>query len=225
MVACRRQAQLFPCGLCTSHESNYASLTSCPECIIVFLMIQVFRQNDTAEGGLFHPMNNEQKNTYVKKQITAALLTLLKEKPLSDISVSELTSKAGIGRVSFYRNYESKEDILKQESDRLIQEWRRLYEANPSSSMENLLPSLADFYRDHKDFYTTLYHAGMSYVMLETILSTVEIAPEMPNIEAYMKSFWAYGIYGWLLEWIKRGMPEGGIELSTLFSRARQSER
>ena len=84
--------------------------------------IQVFRQNDTRKGGLFHRMNmnNEQKNTYVKRQITNALLFLLKEKPLSDISVSELTDKAGIGRVSFYRNYQSKEDILREESDRLI---------------------------------------------------------------------------------------------------------
>ena len=39
-------------------------------------------------------MNNEQKNTHVKMQITAALLELLKEKPLSDITVSELTNKA-----------------------------------------------------------------------------------------------------------------------------------
>ena len=53
-------------------------------------------------------MNNEQKNTYVKKRITTALLALLKEKPLSDISVSELTNKAEINRVSFYRNYQSK---------------------------------------------------------------------------------------------------------------------
>lgn len=67
-------------------------------------------------------MNNEQKNTYVKKQITAALLELLKENPFSDISVSELTNKAEIGRVSFYRNYQNKEDILKEESDRLIKD-------------------------------------------------------------------------------------------------------
>ena len=68
-------------------------------------------------------MNNEQKNSYVKRQILTALLDLLKEKPLSDISVSELTGRAGIGRVSFYRNYQTKEDILKEESDRLIKEW------------------------------------------------------------------------------------------------------
>ncbi len=165
-------------------------------------------------------MNNEQKNTYVKKQITAALLALLKEKPLSEISISELTSRAEIGRVSFYRNYGSKEDILKEESDRLIGEWGKLYESNPESAPETLFPSLFDFYRDHKDFYTTLYAAGMSSIMMETIVCTIRITPEMQNLEAYMKSFWAYGIYGCMLEWIKRGMQESGKELLMLFSLA-----
>ena len=168
-------------------------------------------------------MNNEQKNTYVKKQITAALLALLKEKSLSAISISELTSKAEIGRVSFYRNYQSMEDILKQESDRLIKEWGRLYESNPESSPETLFPSLFDFYRDHKEFYTTLYDAGMSSIMMETIINTIHITPEMQNLEAYMKSFWAYGIYGWMIEWIRRGMQESGNELLTLFTVARQN--
>lgn len=67
-------------------------------------------------------MHNEQKNTYLKSQITATLLHLLKEKPLSDISFSELTSVAKIGRVSFYCNYRNKEDILKSESDQLVEE-------------------------------------------------------------------------------------------------------
>ena len=165
-------------------------------------------------------MNNEQKNTWVKRQITAALLNLLKEKKLADISVSELTEMAGVGRVSFYRNYQTKEDILREESDRLIQEWGRLYEANPESAPETLFPSLFDFYREHRDFYTTLYEAGMSTIMMDTIISTIQITPELQNLEAYMKSFWAYGIYGWMLEWIKRGMQESGSELIGLFQLA-----
>ncbi len=167
-------------------------------------------------------MNNEQKNTWVKRQITAALLNLLKEKKLADISVSELTEMAGVGRVSFYRNYQTKEDILREESDRLIQEWGKLYEANPESAPETLFPSLFDFYREHRDFYTTLYEAGMSTIMMDTIISTIQITPKMPNLEAYMKSFWAYGIYGWMLEWIKRGMQESGSELIGLFQLARK---
>ena len=188
-------------------------------------MIQVFQQNDTYTGGLFHRMNmnNEQKKSYVKKQILTALLDLLKEKPLSDISISELTSRAEIGRVSFYRNYQNKEEILKEESDRLIKEWGRLYESDPESTPESLFPSLFDFYREHRDFYATLYNSKMSSIMMDTIIGTIQIMPEMPNLEAYMKSFWAYGIYGWMLEWIKRGMQESGKELEVLFALAHQS--
>lgn len=164
--------------------------------------------------------NNEQKNTYVKKQITVALLELLKEKSIADISISELTQRAQIGRVSFYRNYQTKEDILKEESDRLIKEWGHRYETNPESSPETLFPSLFDFYREHKEFYTIIYQAGMTSVMLETILDTIQITGEMANLVAYMKSFWAYGIYGWMIEWIKRGMPESGNELLSLFKSA-----
>lgn len=157
-----------------------------------------------------------------KSRFLVALLDLLKEKPLSDISVSELTSRAEIGRVSFYRNYQNKEDILKEESDRLIKEWGKIYESNPDSTPESLFPSLFDFYRDHREFYTILYNAGMSSIMMETIIGTIQILPEMPNLEAYMKSFWAYGIYGWMLEWIKRGMHESGDELKVLFELAHQ---
>ena len=59
---------------------------------------------------MYHQMNNEQKNTYVKQQLTRALLELLQKKTLAEISVSELTERAGVGRVSFYRNFHTKED-------------------------------------------------------------------------------------------------------------------
>ena len=167
-------------------------------------------------------MNNEQKNTYVKQQLTRALLELLQKKTLAEISVSELTARAGVGRVSFYRNCHTKENILKEESDRLIEQWGRLYESDPASTPETLFPSLFDFYSANGSFYTALYQAGLSGIMLETIVSTIQVTAEMDNLEAYMKSFWAYGIYGWLNEWIKRGMQESGEEISRLFAIARQ---
>ena len=59
------------------------------------------------------PMSNEGRNAYVVERLTGALLELLEEKPLADISVSELCDRAGVGRTSFYRNYQEKEDILR----------------------------------------------------------------------------------------------------------------
>ena len=54
--------------------------------------------------------------------------------------------------------------------------------------------------------------------MMNIIVSTIQITPEMQNLETYTKSFWAYVIYGWILKWIKRGMQESGSELIEQFS-------
>ena len=51
-------------------------------------------------------------NLLARKCIAAALSQLLKEKSFSSITVSELTKKAGVSRMTYYRNYSSKEDIF-----------------------------------------------------------------------------------------------------------------
>ena len=77
-------------------------------------------------GGYVSSMNsyNEKKNTFVRKQLLNTLMEMLKEKRIEDIVISDLIEKAGVGRVSFYRNYSSKEDILIQEERRLFQIWK-----------------------------------------------------------------------------------------------------
>ena len=166
-------------------------------------------------------MNNEQKNTYVKEQITKALLLLLETKNIDDISISELTSAAEIGRVSFYRNYKNKEDILRQEADRLLAQWGSIFQAMPSNEeYNNFFLSLFDFFQNNKSFFTTLYQSGLSHIIMDTIVATADILPQTPNLDAYLKSFWAYGVYGWIIEWIKRGMQESSQELLQLFKNA-----
>ena len=49
-----------------------------------------------------------------KQNVVNSLLTLLDEKPMDDITISELTQMAGISRMTFYRNYSCKEDILSE---------------------------------------------------------------------------------------------------------------
>ena len=71
------------------------------------------------------PMSNEGRNAYVIENITKALLKLLQEKPIEEISISELCKQAGIGRASFYRNFDSKEDILRTYIRGLFRSGRR----------------------------------------------------------------------------------------------------
>ena len=54
----------------------------------------------------------KEANLRVKTHITNALFALMEEKSLADIHISEIVSRAGVARSSFYRNYSSKEDVF-----------------------------------------------------------------------------------------------------------------
>ena len=53
-----------------------------------------------------------EENLRVKENIINTLFCFMQKKSLSDITVTELVKGAGVARASFYRNYDSKEDVL-----------------------------------------------------------------------------------------------------------------
>ena len=59
-----------------------------------------------------------------KAMLKAGLLTLLKEKPLNQISIYELCAASQINRTTFYKYYGSQTDLLK-EKKRLSRSWMR----------------------------------------------------------------------------------------------------
>lgn len=168
-------------------------------------------------------MNNQEKNSYVRKQILCTLLNMMNEQDFNSIPVSTLTQRAGVGRASFYRNFTSKEDVLRQEANRLTHEWAEEWRQLEPVKPNEFLISLLNFYKQHSEFYLLLYKAGLSEIVLDTILSSAEITPELPNAVAYVKSAMAYMVYGWVIEWIHRGMQESGSELAEMIAKAQNS--
>ena len=160
------------------------------------------------------PMSNEGRNAYVIEHINEALFGLLKEKSLNEISISEICETAGVGRMSFYRNYESKEDVIKKQLLQLIQEWEKDYEgkSDPTYFSESLLRHC---YK-HKDFYLLLYNQGLSNMILETLRVSVKLEEANNNLERYAKSMIAGMIWGWVDEWMRQGMPETPEEIVLL---------
>lgn len=57
-------------------------------------------------------MSNNNFHEYVIESIYLATIKLLDTKDLKDISITEIIKKAGVSRMSFYRNFKRKEDIL-----------------------------------------------------------------------------------------------------------------
>ena len=83
--------------------------------------------------------------------------------------------------------------------------------------------SLLMFYKENRDFYTLVYRND-SRILLGTILKICGPVPEDANATAYAKAFIAYGIYGAVSEWIRRGMTESAEELAALMAQSQQSQ-
>ena len=69
-------------------------------------------------------------NLFVRDCITEALFKLMKSKDFNDITVSMLVKTAGVSRNSFYRNYQSMEDIIRQYLIERTSQWWAEYLAH-----------------------------------------------------------------------------------------------
>ncbi len=165
---------------------------------------------------------NKKKNSYVRKQMLDTLLEMLKTKKIDDIVISDFIEKAGIARVSFYRNYSSLKDILVQEESYMFNEWHNDYDVRNKDNSLDFNAELLDFYKSHSDFYLALYDSGLENIIMNTIVSSAHISGNDSNPVAYLKSSIAYMIYGWVHEWMKRGMQESGTELSEMIRQAQK---
>lgn len=164
------------------------------------------------------PFSNESRNAYVTEHITESVLKLLKEKPIQEISISEITDDAGVGRTSFYRNYESKEDVVKKHIQVLVEKWNQEYKASEKDSNTELYGSLFKHLKDNADFYRLLEERNLMYLLLEVFLEKIGPKTEYENMWAYTTAFITYGTYGWIKEWINRGMQESAETMAKLLS-------
>lgn len=161
-------------------------------------------------------VDNAEKNSYVKTQITNALLILLKGKDLKDISISEITTAAEVSRISFYRNYNDKKTIIIEYIGLTLNKWNKEHPKGVQHTEDDILGDIFAYIIEYKDFYLLLKDRGLLYLLKDIIMDALGAKEEYPNFGAYTAAFIANGIYGWIEEWILRGMQESGEEMTRL---------
>lgn len=162
-------------------------------------------------------MDNAERNSYVKKQITEALIDFLKSKELSDISISEVTKKARVSRISFYRNFETKEDILKAYINTIFHEWMNETDKKENIPLSETLGLMFSHFDKYRDFYALLSERKLVCLLKDVIVDLCGPKPEHSAVEAYARAYVAYTLYGWVETWFMRGMKESAEEIAGMF--------
>lgn len=171
-------------------------------------------------GQTVSPMSNEGLNLYVIEHITSALLKLMQKQNLNEISIRQICAEAGVGRASFYRNFESKEAVISRHLKTLLDNWWMEAIKKPDF---NLVEAIFEHYYEHRELCIMLYKQGLAHLSLNSIKEACGPKPEQTNIVAYTTAYFSYGLYGWIEEWFKRGMQETPKEMAELWEKAQQN--
>lgn len=159
------------------------------------------------------PFSNESRNAYVVEHLTSSMLALLREKPIGEITVSELCSMAGVGRTSFYRNFEEKEEIVRAYIEGLFRDWVDQYKETPGLSVRETVRIVFSHFEENREFYALLNKRGLVYLLKDIILDLCGFNPEQELPAAYASAYVAFFLYGWIEVWFRRGMRDTAEEL------------
>lgn len=157
-----------------------------------------------------NPYSKEQKQLS-QESLQIALFSLMKVKKFNEISVSELSKKAGISRMAFYRNYDSKEDVLGDYFDRSILPFYQFLNQIEDKQPTMISRSYFEYIDLHSELFEVIISSGSESLLISHFthfvskfyLDNVSSIPFTGDYARYWNSFVSAGLYQMTIDWIK----------------------
>jgi len=146
--------------------------------------------------------------------ITQALLYLMGKKDYRDITVTEICGKAGVTRMSFYRSFESREDVLRRwissVTDRFLLESGISYR---DDSGREYFTKLFTHMQKYGAECLLLHRAGLIHLVKEQF-DRVFLEVHRGEYDEYKSYFLSGGVYNVFLLWLMNGLRESPEEMA-----------
>ncbi|MCD7887708.1 MAG: TetR/AcrR family transcriptional regulator [Clostridiales bacterium] len=173
------------------------------------------------------PLDRRQKKT--RQAIQNALLTLMKEKPLNKITVSELAATADVNRKTFYNHYsniqEVRDELDQEYIDRIFSLLKTAHEMEQPPDMGLLIESLVNALTEHPTRTRLLFESGEQLYLIERLkeltlpyLEQRVMDPQTAAFLPYALDYTVYGMTALLNTWIHAEKPLPPQELSRLIT-------
>ena len=155
-------------------------------------------------------------NIFVCECITQALFRLMKRKPYHEITVTDIVREAGVSRNSFYRNYQNIQEIITQFLEQKTSEWWNEFITCPDRH-HHVISEMFRHFLNMKEEIDLLYHAGLSYLLMEHIIRCGKLNQTGEIKNTYQTAFMSGGLCGIVNEWIVQGMKESPEKMEQFF--------
>ena len=164
---------------------------------------------------------NEKENL-TQEYIYSAFLQLLEKKHYDEISVCEICTKAGVSRMSFYRNFESKEDLTFKGIDRIVKNLSASIENLSIKNMFTITQETFIFAKKYKSALFSIMDSQITNTLKEMIITELQEKSKFDYISKtskYIPVFYFSSIVAVLIEWLKNDTEETPEEMATLLTK------
>lgn len=162
--------------------------------------------------------SNKESNLLTREAIETALLQLLEKKDLTKISISELVKRAGVSRAAFYRNYDSKEEILESVFKRTVHNiMEQLHHYDLKTDLYLVWVHLFREARKEARVIQLALDYHLEKIFVQAMQEFLEkYHGKSKGVSSYLHSFWSSAIVSVLLKWIKDGMKVPAEKIADL---------
>lgn len=170
--------------------------------------------------------SNNPLSVLSKELLMTALLELLVKKPYNQITITEISSQAQLARRTFYRNFDTKEDILNLYIQKLISEYIELLGQEDTLKIYNVARVYFTFWNKHLDFLILMEKNNLLYMLLEKYNKYLPIIHNKfkknkedslnNNVLEYILAFSAGGFWNTLIKWVHEGAKKTPDQMAAL---------
>jgi AcrR family transcriptional regulator len=172
------------------------------------------KQTELEKRNLARP-SNQQAKLITKACFHSALIQLLDKKDINDISVSELTRKAGVSRTAFYSHYQTVDDVLSEIIDEELTELNNsVWEA--INREEDCFPLIQKI-KDNYDMYSLLMKSNIENTAFFKLRDYVKRTyPSLDRKTYYMLVSAIGSLRNIILEWFTNSCDESVEVISSI---------
>jgi len=176
-------------------------------------------------------MKQDKRTKRTRAWLLETLLELLESKDYSEITITELTEKADIARQTFYRNYDSMDDILLSRLNEIVDEYLekvfRNLESRKDPDWDFEVKQLIYLWQRNEKIFRALQKAGLDYQVMEKLLHLftrfhmkAQNLMELNDKHQFLVYYLSGGVFMVLNKWFENDMKFPVDQLTDLFRRA-----
>lgn len=161
-------------------------------------------------------VSNNENNRFTKECIYEALWELIEQQPYNTITITQIANKAGVSRNAIYRNFESKDDIIRKRLLECYQAFtNKITHLQQAVSREEYVLIVCEHLCNQREISEPLVKANLTEFLLESF-AYIKGAYTTDTETEYYENYRIGGALFVYLTWILKGCQETPKQLADI---------